>query len=300
MDTSPAKKPVLITAWLVILVFASFKIILQEIFNYPVTQVIQFGLPAIIAAILFFLTFIIKPINPLRQFFALFIVLAGAQWLVYTKIDTLPFFHSRLQNPSFNVYMLAEQSLNFMVTLIIILFLFVLKKDRKKFFLAVGNFKANVQPIKWLWTKKGTGWHRFGSILAICLSLGTFVFLFIAARPSLNVIGKILPFVPMILLAATLNAFNEEMTYKASFLSVLENVVGKQQALYLMAAYFGILHFYGVPYGIIGVLMAAFLGWLLGKSMLETRGMFWAWFIHFWQDVLIFAFLAIGSIRPGG
>jgi hypothetical protein len=46
--------------------------------------------------------------------------------------------------------------------------------------------------------------------------------------------------------------------------------------------------------------MAGFLGWFLGKSMLETRGLFWAWFIHFWQDVLIFAFLAIGSIRPGG
>ena len=96
------------------------------------------------------------------------------------------------------------------------------------------------------------------------------------------------------------NAFNEEMTYKASFLSVLENVVGKNHALWLMAAYFGIGHFYGVPYGVIGVVMAGFLGWFLGKSMLETRGLWWAWFIHFWQDVLIFAFLAIGSIKPGG
>ena len=96
------------------------------------------------------------------------------------------------------------------------------------------------------------------------------------------------------------NAFNEEMTYKASFLSVLEDVVGKHQSLWLMAAYFGLGHFYGIPYGVIGVLMAGFLGWFLGKSMLETRGLWWAWFIHFWQDVLIFSFLAIGSIRPGG
>jgi hypothetical protein len=34
--------------------------------------------------------------------------------------------------------------------------------------------------------------------------------------------------------------------------------------------------------------------------MLETRGIAWAWFIHFLQDVLIFGFLAVGSIRPGG
>ncbi len=111
---------------------------------------------------------------------------------------------------------------------------------------------------------------------------------------------RALPFLPAVLVAAALNAFNEEMTYKASFLSVLENVVGKHQALLLMAAYFGVGHFYGVPYGVIGVLMAGFLGWFLGKSMLETRGLWWAWFIHFLQDVLIFAFLAIGSIVPGG
>jgi hypothetical protein len=81
---------------------------------------------------------------------------------------------------------------------------------------------------------------------------------------------------------------------------VLVDVVGKQQALWLMAAYFGILHYYGIPYGIVGVVLAGFLGWVLGKSMLETRGMFWAWFLHFIQDVLIFSFLAIGSITPGG
>lgn len=34
--------------------------------------------------------------------------------------------------------------------------------------------------------------------------------------------------------------------------------------------------------------------------MLETRGFFWAWFTHFVQDVLIFSFMAAGSITPGG
>ena len=69
------------------------------------------------------------------------------------------------------------------------------------------------------------------------------------------------------------------MTYKASFLSVLENAVGKKQALLLMSAFLDIFHFYGIPYGVVGVVLATFLGWLLGKSMLETRGMWWAWFI---------------------
>jgi hypothetical protein len=64
--------------------------------------------------------------------------------------------------------------------------------------------------------------------------------------------------------------------------------------------FFGIGHDCGVPYGVAGVLMATFLGWLLGKSMVETKGFFWAWFIHFVQDVLFFAFMAVGSATAGG
>ena len=45
---------------------------------------------------------------------------------------------------------------------------------------------------------------------------------------------------------------------------------------------------------------AWFLGWILARSMLEIRGLAWAWFIHFVQDVLIFGFMATGAITPGG
>jgi uncharacterized protein len=44
--------------------------------------------------------------------------------------------------------------------------------------------------------------------------------------------------------------------------------------------------------------MSGGLDWVLGKSMLETKGIFWAWFIHFWQDVAIFVFIFAGSVRP--
>ena len=69
--------------------------------------------------------------------------------------------------------------------------------------------------------------------------------------------------------------------------------------LVFTAAFFGIGHYFGVPYGIVGVLMATFLGWMLGKAMLETRGFTWAWVIHFWMDVVIFFCMALGSVQPG-
>ena len=95
----------------------------------------------------------------------------------------------------------------------------------------------------------------FVALVGSILTLGLLVVLVLGGRPSAAMFVKVLPFVPAILLAATLNAFYEEVTFKASFLSVLENVVGRQQALLLMAAFFGFLHFYGVPYGVLGVLM---------------------------------------------
>ena len=42
------------------------------------------------------------------------------------------------------------------------------------------------------------------------------------------------------------------------------------------------------------------MGWLLGKAMLENRGFFWPWLIHICLDVVVFAFIAIGSITPAG
>ena len=300
--TAETSKPrsLIVIAWVFLLLASGLpRILLQEIFKFEVSS----DLGAVIAGgtvlVGLVLTFLWQPMRALRPFFILFLVLVGVEWFVYTKVDQLPFYRSWLNNPSFNVYMLAEQSLRLLVTLLIIVALFIMMKTRKAFFLVMGDTSAPVEPVRLLGIKNER-WNTLGRNFAIIISSGTLAFLILAGRPPLDIVVRALPFVPAVLLAAVLNAFNEEMTYKASFLSVLENAVGKGQALWLMAAYFGIGHYYGVPYGVIGVVMAGFLGWFLGKSMLETRGLWWAWFIHFWQDVLIFAFLAIGSITPGG
>jgi uncharacterized protein len=302
MDTKTSKpKALIVTAW-VFLLFASGlpRIILQEAFNYRVSADLGALMAGTVALTGFILTFFWDAVRGLRSFFILFLVLIGVEWFVYTKVDQLSFYQSWLNNPSFNVFMLAEQSLRLMVTLLIIAALLVIRKRASAFFMVKGDTSAAVEPVKWLGIKQGERWNTLGRNSALLISLGTLTFLVLAGRPPLDILVRALPFLPAVFLAAVLNAFNEEMTYKASFLSVLEDVVGRNQALWLMAAYFGIGHFYGVPYGVIGVIMAGFLGWFLGKSMLETRGLWWAWFIHFLQDVLIFSFLAIGSITPGG
>jgi len=300
-NESSSRKSLIIVAWAFLLLASSLpRIILQEIFRQTVTEEARALIAEGVILLGLALTFAWKALQPLRIFFVLFLVLVVAEWFVFTKVDQLPFYQSWLNHPSFNVYMLAEQSLRLTVTLVIIAVLFLLRKRVSAFFLVKGDTSASAEPVKWMGIKEGERWNKLGCNFAIIISLGTLAFLLLAARPSFDLVLKAASFLPAILIAAALNAFNEEMTYKASFLSVLEEPLGKHQALWLMAAYFGLGHYYGIPYGVIGVLMAGFLGWFLGKSMLETRGLGWAWYIHFWQDVLIFSFLAIGSVTPGG
>jgi hypothetical protein len=301
MNATRSSKISLLLAWAVLLLASALPVvILQEIFGQAVApdQRLIISIAVILAA---FLATLVRPsLRSLRPFLMIVFTLTGSQWLVYSRIDRLAGYPAWLSNPSFSVSMLAEQSLNLMVTLAMIAALLLLKKRPADFYLVPGDIAAPVKPVPWMGVRQGERWKSFGLTLNFFISLGTLAFLIIAGKPPLDLVIRALPFLPAILLAAALNAFSEEVAYKAAFLSVLENPVGARQVLYMVAAYFGIAHYYGVPYGVIGVLLAAFLGWILAKSMQETGGLFWAWFIHFWQDVWIFSFMAIGSITPGG
>ena len=301
MIAQPPRTSVIAFAWAVLLAISlGPTVIAQEVFGQTVTADTHAVAAALVLIAGLATTVVWVPTRPLRLFFSLFLVLVGAQWIAYTKVDELPILAGWLRDSSFSVYMLSEQALNLLVTLAMIAALFALHRDRHVFYLARGDLGAPGEPVGWLAIRRGDSWSRTGRNLALAISLGTLAFLVMSGRPSADMLAAALPFVPAILLAAALNAFNEEVTYKASFLSVLTGPLGERQALRMVAAYFGLAHFYGVPYGVIGVALAWFLGWILARSMLETRGLGWAWCIHFLQDVLIFGFLAVGSITPGG
>jgi membrane protease YdiL (CAAX protease family) len=144
--------------------------------------------------------------------------------------------------------------------------------------------------------KKPEPWTRIGTIFAVVFVIVIIVYLMLSSTPSLEAVIKALPLIPAALLIAVINSFNEEFTLRAAPISELLSAIGKKQALMITTVLFGLGHFYGVPSGILGVLLSSFLGWFLGKSMLETKGFFWAWLIHFLPDALIFTFFAISAI----
>lgn len=294
------RSSLLIFVWVATLLASSLPDILTREFhiftNVPLLT-LKVGLLLVFIA----LGFVWKTAQPLRPYFALFLVLyladAFSIWLGETPAWSSLFANS---GTAFSQQMLNSQLLRLGVAFIMIAALWLIYRRRTAFFLSTGELNAPAQPVRWLGMDKPIGWRRFGLLLAFCITLGTLAFLFISGQPTTSMLTHALQMMPFIVLISAMNAFSEEVTYRASLLAPLYNVVGKSQALLLTAALFGLWHFYGVPYGVIGVVMAAVLGWLLGKSMLETKGIFWAWFIHFWQDVAIFTFLTAGSILPGG
>ena len=107
---------------------------------------------------------------------------------------------------------------------------------------------------------------------------------------------KVLPLLPAVLLFAVMNAFGEELAYRAVPLSQLWTVMGKGQAIWMTAVWFGLGHYYGgIPSGLAGAVFLTLIAVLFGKAMLETKGIAMPVFIHLWGDVLVFAGYAMAA-----
>ena len=241
-----------------------------------------------------------RKLLPLRSFFAVWLVLIGGTQLAGSINFNLPALQKWLGGGSFVQTLQPLQLSKLAVTAAVLATLMLFGKTRKQVFLTPGKLGAPIQPVKWLGFPNADSWWRFGGQYGFYIPLGMALVAWLMSRPSSQAMEKVLPLLPAILLFAALNAFNEEVALRASLLAALEPVTGSLPAWWMSALYFGIAHFYGVPYGWLGIALATFNGWLLGKAMLETRGLAWAWWMHFLQDVAIFVFLAAGAITPGG
>jgi membrane protease YdiL (CAAX protease family) len=163
---------------------------------------------------------------------------------------------------------------------------------RRDLFLTTGDLAAPAQPIPFLGLRKSIPWTVFGPALLIVFGVALPVFLYFTVHPDFHAGGRIVHFLPWILLISVLNAANEEFQFRNVLLAHLRNAVSPAEAVLLTAVLFGIGHYYGQPSGPIGVFMAGFAGWIWARSMIETRGSAWAFFIHFVQDIVIYCFLA--------
>lgn len=158
-------------------------------------------------------------------------------------------------------------------------------------YLRAGDRDAAVEAVPWiaLRPKPGQTWRHVGTSFAIVITTVTGVVIYLSLIRGRTVDGgALLRVAPILVALAVANSFTEELIFRFSLVAVLSSATSRSVVLVLGAGIFGVAHYFGTPGGVAGVLMASFLGWLLTKSILETRGVFWAWFIHFLQDIVVF------------
>lgn len=190
------------------------------------------------------------------------------------------------QNKDLGLYFLY-QLITLGISLLVILAMWF-TTGKNLTYLRRGNMSAPATPVKLLGISAKDNWKRIGLTFLVAISLVTLVFLLIADGSDLGSVplgSWALAFAVAIPLSVV-NAFNEEIITRWT---IAEGFAGKlaRYAPWVSAVIFGSVHYFGIPGGLIGSLMAGFLAWFATRSIQDTRGLGWAWLIHFAQDMLI-------------
>jgi len=287
----------LVVAWLGTLVLSRLpQILLRELLGIdPSVWIIWLWLGIGVTLVAF--TFLWSTIKPLRGYF----LILTAIWVtaeILTLLTTknalwLGWFGS---DKPWVVSFFGERLTVILLALILAALLLALGQKRQDFFLMIGELNAPVEGLQRPGTNKPIRWTVVGPIVAVGLTTLFGIAVVILNPPEGATLVKIIPLVPAILLFAVMNAFGEEFAYRAAPLSQLWTAVGKGQAIWMTAVWFGLGHYYGgIPSGPMGTVFSTLVAVLFGKAMLETKGIAMPVFIHLWGDVLIYTVLAMAS-----
>jgi len=286
----------IVAAWLVTLVASSLPAAIWNQFAGPTPPWLLWAKAALVAVSIV-IAWAWKRVRPLRSYFILLLVQILVWWLVDWIRTTTPWSQSEGRVP-WVVGLLGIQLLKAGAATLTIIVLLLVVHRRADAFLVKGQLDARVEPVRWLGLKGDGSWKVVAPIVAVAAGAIMFVVLAMANGPSATTLLQGLPLLPAALLFSATNAFSEEVSFRSSLLAPLHQVIGKGPAMAVTSVFFGLAHYAGgVPLATLPtVLMTGFLGWWMAKSMLESKGFFWPWFIHLVADIPVFFFLAMRSL----
>lgn len=192
------------------------------------------------------------------------------------------------------VALLVSRVLLAAVGLVVLGWALVLGASKRELYLGIGDTNAATGSRR----KDGSvlRWRRFGPIAFVSLML-LMAWFGGPMLPKQIDLGAAAPFIGIGALAALLNAFWEETAFRAAPLSMLQRAVGPGFGVLILALWFGLGHFYGgIPSGPMGLIATGAVAVLLGRAMIETRGLGWPLALHFAIDFVIFTLIALGSV----
>jgi len=296
-DQMLVRRMLILTAWLGTLLLSKLPLVIaRDLLGRDIPWIT----PAWIAtAILLIIgTFVWPVLKPLRAYFAIMGVIILAPFILRPLITQSSIWRGAIEGQPQMIEIFSDRVLLVLDTLIVLIALFLLGVKRREAFLALGNMRAPVGGQASTTTRKWRfSWPILGTGISLLLAGLFFLFLVSQNPAALTNIGAAIPWIPLILISAALNAFGEEAQFRAAPLATLLQAVGPKHAIWLTSLWFGLGHYYGgFPSGPFGLVQSGLLALLLGKAMLDTRGLGWSWIIHMSIDTVIYIFMAATAV----
>jgi hypothetical protein len=282
-------RSLLYVAWAIVLLLTVPEIIARAFMGIDTSWMLAARMTLLAASV--GLTFAWSVVRPLRGMLVVFLVIYVVEAGVFlTAVPDSRIYQDAIGDDA-NVAFLGERLLRIGAVLVMLLVLLGMGLRRHDFYLAAGDVRATAEPMRI--PSHPEPWTRFGRNYAI-ISVGLLLaFLIPALQPSLAELS--IGLVVFAAVCAMLNAFAEEFLYRAALIPHVLPLFGKGATLLLLPVWFGLAHWFGVPNGLTGVALAAVGGWFFARSMIETRGIAWAWFLHFLADFTVYLVLLLAG-----
>ena len=217
-----------------------------------------------------------------------------AAWFLFVFMKTPLFEIAIFDKDILNFYMGYELS-TIIVSAVFLLILYIFADKQRLSYLNLKKIDGVVRPVPLVGIKpkEREGWKTIGLTIGSAITVVTGIVVYFQTVSASGLTFRVFPEIPLVLLLAFMNSFTEEVIFRLSYTTIVANENRSARVSeFISAAVFGGVHYFGIaPSGIAGAVMAAFIGWFLAKSINETKGFFWAWMIHFAQDIIILFFL---------
>ncbi|MDD2921869.1 MAG: CPBP family intramembrane metalloprotease [Anaerolineales bacterium] len=193
------------------------------------------------------------------------------------------------------------QSMQLILAALVLTFTYFLSPENFATFFRFGDVNVHISKINWLGITGKETWLKVAISMGFFITLATGIFMFLQVKKANIKISGVLKtseiwrILAWAILFSIANAFSEEAIFRMGIVSPLYGILSVSVIILISGIVFGAPHYFGQPSGVVGALMAGFLGWLLAMSLIETQGLFIAWAVHFAQDVVIITSMILMS-----
>ncbi len=224
----------------------------------------------------------------------------GAGWAVWRFLSAAPVTVILAKPNDFIVRQIKYQTFFLVVALVVAGLASVISTQGAHLVFSAGNLNAPVQAASFGPNRYAVSatWLQLGVLLTLLFGLATIALVL----PSLKIVRHwpafLRRFGGLIIVLAAINALSEELIYRGAIVAVAEGLLHALQTALLSAALFAVAHLRGQVNGVAVVAGSAIVGGCLCYAVLQTHGLFLAWWIHFIQDTVIFAAFVANSRDP--